>query len=71
MDFPIHIDAISMGLSILHFLGVKARIFLILVCFCLWKFVVILANSADPDEMQHSALFFCFTGSSLFAKVPI
>ena len=29
----------------------------------LWKFVLILANSADPDEMQHY-------GSSVFAKVP-
>ena len=52
-----HIDAISMGLSHFAFLGDKARIFLSMVYFCSCRFVLILANSADPDEMQHYAAF--------------
>ena len=47
MDFPIHIDTLSMGLPIVHFNDV----FLSLIV------VLILANSADPDEMQHYAAF--------------
>ena len=45
--------------GIVHFalLGVKARIFLIMVYFCQWRFVLILANSVDPDEMQQYAAF--------------
>ena len=51
MDFPIHFDTISMGLPILYLKG-----FLIIVSLSL-KVVLILANSADPDEMQHYAAF--------------
>ena len=32
------------------------------------KVVLILANSVDPDEMQHCCIS---SGSSLFAKVPV
>ena len=53
--FPIHIDTTSMGLPILYFKGpqveVSYDVFLSL------KVVLILANSADPDEMQHYAAF--------------
>ena len=34
------------------------------------KGVRILANSADPDEMQHYAAFH-LSGSSMFAKVSV
>ena len=54
MDFPIHNDtkvAISMGLPILYLKGSQVDVFLPL------KVVLILANSADPDEIQHYAAF--------------
>ena len=56
MDFPIHIDTISMGLSILSFKRTQVEVsncddFLSL------NVDLILANSADPDEMQHYAAF--------------
>ena len=52
MDFPLHIDTISMALP-----GVTDRIFLIAVyVFLSLKVVLNLADSADPDEMQHSHL---------------
>ena len=56
--------------GIVHFalLGVKAILFWITVYFCPWKFDLILANSADPDEMQHHAAF--HMGHHL-AKVPV
>ena len=50
MDYPIHIDTISMELSILHFKGFRSK--------CLWnhvfvslKIVFILANSVVSNEM--------------------
>ena len=52
MDFPIHIDTISMGLSIV-LLNLSNVEFSKLWCLV----VLILANSADPDEMQHNAAF--------------
>ena len=65
MDFPIHINTINMGLLIMYFKGLQVEfsydVFLSL------NIVLNLANSADPDEMQHYAAF--HLGSSLFAKV--
>ena len=68
MDFPIQINIIRMGLSIMHFKGSRVEICklrctsVVKDCFCSSK-------SVDPDEMQ------CFcgisSGSSLFAKVPV
>ena len=52
MDFPIHIDTISMELSILCVWGSQVE-FTKLWCIS----VLILANSADPDDMQHYAAF--------------
>ena len=45
MDYPIHIDTISIELSILYFKRLVVKI--------LYKimYVLILANNADPDEM--------------------
>ena len=55
IGFPSHIDTISKGLSIVYFKGsqnlLKNNVFLSL------KVVLILPNSADPDEMQHYAAF--------------
>ena len=48
MDLPIHIDAISIELPIVYFKGSQ-------VVFLCLKVILILANSADPDEMQHYA----------------
>ena len=50
MEFPIHIDTLSMELPIAHFRGLLDNdVFLSL------KDVLILTNSADPDEMQQYA----------------
>ena len=51
-----YVDKMSMGLPIVHFKGSlveypKYNVFLSL------NVVLILANSADPDEMQHYAAF--------------
>ena len=51
MDFPIHIDTISTDLSILYFNGSHVKISKFLNIF------FILANSADPDEIPHVAVF--------------
>ena len=56
MDFPIHIDTISMVLPIVHFKGSQVE-FSKSWYFLSLKVVLILANSADPDEMQHYAQF--------------
>ena len=61
MYYPIHIDTISMGLPIVYFKGSLVEFSLSL------KVVLILANSADSNEMQHYAA----SGSSLFARIPI
>ena len=58
MDFLIHIDAISMGLTIVYFKGPQ-------VDYSKWgggvlmslDLVLILANSAEPGEMKHYAAF--------------
>ena len=51
MDFPINIDTISMGLPILYFKGPEVEV-LNYDVFLSLKVVFILANSADPEEMQ-------------------
>ena len=56
MDFPIFIHTISMGLPILYLRGHRYN-FLNYDVFRSLKVVLILANSADPDEMQHYAAF--------------
>ena len=52
MDFPLHIDTISMDLSILHFKGSQVELSNLSL-----KIVFILANSADPDEMPNYGAF--------------
>ena len=54
MDFPIHIDT-SMGLPIVYFKGSREEFSKSLLLSL--KIVLILANSADTDEMQHNAAF--------------
>ena len=56
MDFPLHIDTIRMGLPIVYFNGSKVK-FLNYDVFLSLKVVLILANSADPNETQHYAAF--------------
>ena len=51
MDFPIHIDTISMALP-----GVTDNV-LNYSSFLSLKVVLNFADSADPDEMQYSAAF--------------
>ena len=56
MDFSIHtggIDTISIALPILHFKGPQVDFFLNHGVFLSLKVVLILADSADPDEMPH------------------
>ena len=52
MDYLIHIDTISMDLSILCFKG-----FLNFNIFRALKIVFILANSVDPDKILHYAAY--------------
>ena len=56
MDFPVHIDTVSMGLPIMYFKRSQVE-FLIYDVFLSLKVVFILVNSSDPDEMQHYAAF--------------
>ena len=56
MDCPIHIDTISMELSILQFKGLRVKIF-VKRCISVPEIVFILANSADPDEMAPYVAF--------------
>ena len=56
MDFPIHSDTLSMGLPIVHFKGSQVEFSIFDVLLSL-KVVLILANSAEADEMQHFAAF--------------
>ena len=55
MYFPIHIDTRGMGMSIVHFKWSWVEFFLNYDVFLSLKVVLILANNADPDEMQHYA----------------
>ena len=53
MDFPIHIDTLSMGVPIVYFKGSQVELSKIR-CICGHKgFFLILANSEHPNEMQH------------------
>ena len=56
LDFPIHIDTISMGLSIAYFKGSLVD-FLNYNVFLSLMIVLVLENSAGPGEMQHYAAF--------------
>ena len=56
MDFPIHIDTISMGLSIMYLMALQVK-FSKLGCISVPEGFLILANSADSDEIQHYAAF--------------
>ena len=56
LDYPIHIDTISMELSILYLKGFSVQISINGIFLSL-KIVFILANSADPDEMLPYAAF--------------
>ena len=56
MDFPINIDTISMGQPIVYFKGSQVD-FSKLSCISLSEDFIILAKSADPDEMQYGAAF--------------
>ena len=56
MDFTIHNDTISMKLLILCFKGSLRGRFLNYEVMSM-VVVLILANSVDPDEMQHYAAF--------------
>ena len=72
MDFPIHIDAISMDLSILHFKGSHSEFSQ------LWRISALegcisLSKSAHPDEMQQCAAFHqglhCLPKISVYKKL--
>ena len=56
MDCPIHIDTMSVGLPIVYFKGSQVE-FLNHDVFLSLKVVFIMANNADPDEMQLHAAF--------------
>ena len=56
MDFPIHNDTISMGPPLCTLRGHRKH-FLTYDVLLSQKNVLILTNSADPDEMQHYAAF--------------
>ena len=56
MDFRIYIDTICMGLPIMFFKRSQV-VFWKLCVYLSLKIVLVLANSADPDEMQHDAAF--------------
>ena len=57
MDYPIHIDTISMELSILYFKGLPVKMSITWCNSVHEDCVFILANSADPDEMLPNAAF--------------
>ena len=69
MDFPINIDTISMGLPILYFKGPEVEV-LNYDVFLSLKVVFILANSADPEEMQVYAEVF-LSSDKLWVVSPI
>ena len=68
MDFPIHIDTISMGLPIVCFKESQVE-FINYDAFLTLKIVLTLANSAGPDEMQHNAAF--HLGLHCLPKYPV
>ena len=56
IDFPTHIDTISMGFSILYFKGLHVKNFEFQYI-SVPEDIFTLANSADLDEMLHYAAF--------------
>ena len=52
LDFPLHIDLISMGLPIVYFKGSPVS-FSRLRCISVHECCLILANSADPGEIKY------------------
>ena len=56
MEFPIYIDEISMGLSIVYFKESQVD-FSKSCCISALKVVLIIASGVNPDEMQHHAAF--------------
>ena len=56
-DYPIHIDTISMELSIFYSKGLPVKISIKRCISVNEDCVLILANSADPDEMPPNAAF--------------
>ena len=57
MDFPIHVDKISMELSILYFKGLPVKILYKNEVLLSPKIAFILANSSGPDGMCPYAAF--------------
>ena len=55
MDFPIQMNAIRMGLSIIYLRGQRLEFH----NYGIFKFgkIIWTAKSVDPDEMQHYAVF--------------
>ena len=53
MDYPTHIDTISMDLSIMYLKGLPGQIFYKKRFILSMTTDFVLANSADPDEMPH------------------
>ena len=60
MDLPIHIDTINMEMLILYFKGSYVEISFNYDIFLFLRVVIILANSADPDEMFARVHFWGF-----------
>ena len=60
MDFPIHIDGISMGMSILYFKRLHVKV-LNQDAFLSLKITFILTNSAETDEMPYAVFHWIFT----------
>ena len=61
MDYPIHIDTISIELSILHLKGLPVK-FLYNDVFLSLMIVFILAKSAEPEMIRH---FICVFAVSI------
>ena len=68
MDFPIQINTIRMGLSIIYFKESEVKIQNNYELQSL-RIVIILANSVDPDEMPHFAAF--HLGLHCLPKYPL
>ena len=61
----------SLRLSIVYLKGPQVELSYLWCIPELLKIVLILATSADPDEMQHYALCYISSGSTLLAKEPV
>ena len=67
MDFPIHIDTISMGLPIVYFKGSQVEFSNVYV-FRSLKVVIIRANRVDPDEVS---ITYMSSGLNMFSKFSL